>query len=290
MEKVHRFKAVLNKDDKITGAGIAIPFDVYEVFGIRGRIPVKGSINGYPYRSTLSSFAGVYYLHVKNEAKDGANVSFGDTVDVILEFDNERRDVEPSKDFARALAKNRLASARWKTMSFSHKTAVMEHIEDAKKPETRERRIRKMVALLENEEMAKQNDGVKLKPAQTLSQKLQIKEGRRVCVINPPDGYVESLGEMPPDSRISKKPTDPVDIIQLFVENRDELETHLPALKSFVAPKGMIWVTYYKGTAKIKTDINRDTIWQYARTLGMEGVAMISVNENWSAMRLKVVE
>jgi hypothetical protein len=49
----------------------------------------------------------------------------------------------------------------------------------------------------------------------------------------------------------------------------------------------MLWVTYHKGTSKVKTDINRDTINAYAHSIGWEGVAMISIDDDWSAMRLK---
>ena len=81
----------------------------------------------------------------------------------------------------------------------------------------------------------------------------------------------------------------PVDVIQLFVANRAELEAQLPGLKLLLAPKGMIWVTYHKGTSKVKTDINRDSINAYAHSIGLEGVAMISIDEDWSALRLKLI-
>jgi hypothetical protein len=80
-----------------------------------------------------------------------------------------------------------------------------------------------------------------------------------------------------------------VEVIQVFVTNRLELEAQLPRLKKLLAPKGMMWVTYYKGTSKGKTDINRDTINAYAHSIGLEGVAMISIDDDWSALRLKLI-
>jgi hypothetical protein len=62
----------------------------------------------------------------------------------------------------------------------------------------------------------------------------------------------------------------------------------LPRLKGLMAPKGMLWVTYHKGTSKVKTDIHRDMINAYAHSIGLEGVAMISIDEDWSALRLKL--
>ena len=79
------------------------------------------------------------------------------------------------------------------------------------------------------------------------------------------------------------------DFIQLFVTSRSELEAQLKDLKPALKPGGLLWVTYPKGTSKIKADINRDTINQYARSIGLQGVAMISVDDTWSALRLKPV-
>jgi hypothetical protein len=77
--------------------------------------------------------------------------------------------------------------------------------------------------------------------------------------------------------------------ILAFVASRQELEAQLPRLKEALAAKGKLWVAYHKGTSRMKTDINRDTMRAYAQTLGLEAVAIISVNEDWSALRLKVV-
>ena len=70
---------------------------------------------------------------------------------------------------------------------------------------------------------------------------------------------------------------------------RKDLEEQLPRLKPLLAPKGLLWVTYHKGTSKQKSDINRDSIAAYALTIGLQAVAMIAVDEDWSALRLKVV-
>jgi hypothetical protein len=46
-------------------------------------------------------------------------------------------------------------------------------------------------------------------------------------------------------------------------------------------------VTYHKGTSHVRSDINRDSIWRYAQTLGLAAVAIIAVDEDWAALRLK---
>jgi hypothetical protein len=80
---------------------------------------------------------------------------------------------------------------------------------------------------------------------------------------------------------VVKALTQPVDLIQLFVANRRELEEQLPRLKAALKPDGMLWITYHKGTSRIKTDINRDSINAYAQTIGLVGVAMISIDDDW---------
>jgi hypothetical protein len=123
----------------------------------------------------------------------------------------------------------------------------------------------------------------------SVAQKLMIKAGQRVSFVNQPKGYNAVLGELPKGVIVVKEASEPVDVLQLFVDSRKELEEQLPRLKTAVAPKGALWVTYHKGTSKQKTDINRDSIAGYARTIGMQAVAMISVDDDWSALRLKVV-
>lgn len=120
-----------------------------------------------------------------------------------------------------------------------------------------------------------------------IAQKLSLKPGSRFLLVNPPSGYVGMIGELPAGVNLLYEAGSTVEAIQVFVANHLELEGQLPRLKGLLASKGMLWVTYHKGTSKVKTDINRDTIVAYARTLGMQGVAMISIDDDWAALRLK---
>jgi hypothetical protein len=122
-----------------------------------------------------------------------------------------------------------------------------------------------------------------------LAQKLQIKPGQRVRLINAPRGYAGRLSPLPDGAVLVRKDGASADVIQLFVDSRAELEDTLALAKAALSgPQGSLWVTYYKGTSKIKTDIHRDSINAYAHTLGLEGVAMVSIDDDWSALRLKV--
>jgi predicted CoA-binding protein len=123
----------------------------------------------------------------------------------------------------------------------------------------------------------------------SVAEKLLIKPGQKILFVNPPKGYRALLGEIPKDVTVLKKAAQAVDLIQVFVGSRKDLEEQLLRLKPLLAAKGLLWVTYHKGTSKQKSDINRDGIAAYAGTIGLQAVAMISVDENWSALRLKVV-
>jgi hypothetical protein len=78
-------------------------------------------------------------------------------------------------------------------------------------------------------------------------------------------------------------------VIQVFVLNQKELEDNLKKVKPLLTLKTILWLTFLKGTSKIKTDINRDTIRTYAETLDLIGVFIFFVNDDWSALRLKMV-
>ncbi len=123
-----------------------------------------------------------------------------------------------------------------------------------------------------------------------IGQKLSLKPGSKFLLVNPPAGYAAQLGLLPSGVSLVNDPATVVDAIQLFVANRSELEVQLPRLMQRLSRNGMLWVTYHKGTSKEKTDINRDTINAYAMSLGMRGIAMISIDEDWAALTLKHIQ
>lgn len=109
-------------------------------------------------------------------------------------------------------------------------------------------------------------------------------------MINPPEDYNSILGVLPKNVSILSESEEKVDFLQIFVKNRKELEEFLPKLKEKLNTEGKLWVSYLKGTSKIKTDINRDSLREFAQTIGLKAVGLISINKEWSSMRLKIVE
>ena len=144
MAKKQRFRVVLKGFEGTEALGIIIPFNVEEVFGTRARVPVTGTINGFAFRSSIFPQGnGVHYMVVNKTMREGAKVRVGDRVEVLLERDDAPRVVKPPPDFARALKASKAASARWEKLSYTHQKEYVKSIEEAKKPETRARRIEK---------------------------------------------------------------------------------------------------------------------------------------------------
>lgn len=79
-------------------------------------------------------------------------------------------------------------------------------------------------------------------------------------------------------------------LIRFFAEKKGDLEELLPELKEKLNHGGKLWVSYYKGTSKIKTDLNRDSLREYGLSIGLKAVGLISINKDWSSMRFKILE
>jgi uncharacterized protein YdeI (YjbR/CyaY-like superfamily) len=90
----------------------------------------------------------VHYLPVSQTVRDGAKVKAGDRVNVTLQLDAEPRVVKVPPDFARALRMNPIAKTKWNKLSYTHRKEYVNAIEEAKKPETRARRIQKAIEQL----------------------------------------------------------------------------------------------------------------------------------------------
>jgi hypothetical protein len=100
---------------------------------------------------------------------------------------------------------------------------------------------------------------------------------------------MDRIGAIPDGVTVVHQPKGSADVVQAFVTSQKQLEQVVPSLKPHLKPGGLLWVTYPKGTSALASDLNRDTIWKYAKTFGMDAVAMFAVDETWSAMRLKLV-
>ena len=144
-----RFKAVLRTNGKGTATSITIPFDVPTAFGKRGRVAVRGTINGVPFRSSVFRMGDApYFMVVNRRMREATGLTAGQTATVVMERDDAPRTVDVPADLDAALQANADALTAWGQLSFTHQREHVEAITDAKRPETRARRIAKAIEQL----------------------------------------------------------------------------------------------------------------------------------------------
>jgi len=133
---------VLQPDPIGAGTFVPIPPDVQASLGLRGRPKISAVIAGSPYRGSLMPMGdGTFGLGVLKAIQQVAGVTRGDTITVELELDAAPRTVDPPPDLATALARDKRAAASWRGLSFTNQKEMARSLEEAKKPETRERRL-----------------------------------------------------------------------------------------------------------------------------------------------------
>ena len=126
---------------------VPLTFDPKAVFG-KVRAPVKVTLNGYTYRSTIAAMGGPPCIPLRKSNREAAGLEGGETIEVRLELDTEERVIEPPADFAKALRAMPPAWERWRELSYSHQREHVESIEGAKTAETRARRIERAVQVI----------------------------------------------------------------------------------------------------------------------------------------------
>lgn len=119
---------------------IPVPFDPKAVFG-KVRAPVKVTLKGYTFRSTIAAMGGPPFVPFRKSHREAAGLEGTETISVRMELDTETREVKPPSDLVKALKAAPPAWVRWQELSFTHQREYVEAIEEAKKPETRARRI-----------------------------------------------------------------------------------------------------------------------------------------------------
>ena len=125
---------------------IPLTFDPKAVFG-KIRAPVTVTLNGHTFRSTIAAMGGPPCIPLRKSNQAAARLDGIDTIDVRLDLDIEPRVVKPPADLVKAL---KAASAwdRWQELSFTHQREHVAAVEEAKKPDTRIRRIDRAVQMV----------------------------------------------------------------------------------------------------------------------------------------------
>ena len=140
------FKITLLRDGNMSA--IPVPFNPKDVFG-KARAPVKVMLNGYTYRSTIAIMGGEAFIPLRASHREAAGLDGTETLQVRLDLDTEKRAVNPPADLVKALKAAPPAWDNWQALSFTHQREHVEAIEEAKKPETRARRLARTVSELQ---------------------------------------------------------------------------------------------------------------------------------------------
>ncbi len=148
MPQKHEFDALLVKggDEANSGYFVTIPPEIVAAFGKKGQVKVKAEVDGYAYRTSIAPYGGRHLMVVRKEIRTAIGKLEGGEVHVTLEADTEPRVVEVPPDFARAMSAE--VRAAFDRLSFSHRKEYVEWIVEAKRAETRQRRIEKAMEMI----------------------------------------------------------------------------------------------------------------------------------------------
>src|SRR6202162_4329873 len=138
-----RFKGVLTPTPRGGGGCLVpVPRQGCANAGAKGMPKIAAVIAGHPYRGSLMPMGdGTYCLGVLKSIQEAAGVGFGDSISVELELDTTPRVVEPPADLAPAMAGNKRMAEKWDKLSFTNKKEMALSLTEAKRPETRDRRL-----------------------------------------------------------------------------------------------------------------------------------------------------
>jgi hypothetical protein len=131
-----------------TATGIEVPAAVVDALGNGKRPAVTVTLHAHSYRTTVAPMGGRFYVPVSAEVRKASGVAAGDELDVRIELDTAPRTVDVPPDLTAALAADPALGPAWEKLSYTHQREWVRSVLEAKKPETRERRIQAAVRSL----------------------------------------------------------------------------------------------------------------------------------------------
>ena len=117
--------------------------------------------------------------------------------------------------------------------------------------------------------------------------KLRIKTGQRALILNAPAEYIKGLSALLEGVQIDQEAQGEYGFVQVFVVTADQLEALIPTALDAVVFDGLLWISYPKGSSGVKTDLNRDILWEKLLSKGIRPVTQVSIDKVWSAVRFR---
>ena len=121
-----------------------------------------------------------------------------------------------------------------------------------------------------------------------LAQKLGIKPGMTVVVLNGPANYRKLLGSIAKSTKFSDSTSNGAEFVHLFVSKRSDFERTIGQLRKKVADSAVVWVSWPKKSSGFPTDITEDVIRAVTLPLGFVDVKVCAVDETWSGLKLMI--
>jgi hypothetical protein len=118
------------------------------------------------------------------------------------------------------------------------------------------------------------------------AEKLGLKQGMRVCVVNAPQGFTESLKPTPSDIVYTARPRSDCDLFLAFVRTRRELSAQFTTLAKEVT-RQTLWIAWPKKASRVKADIDGNVVRESGLAGGWVDFKVCSVDDTWSGLAFK---
>ena len=122
-----------------------------------------------------------------------------------------------------------------------------------------------------------------------LFKKLRILPGQKILLFHAPDNSQEQLGDLPEGTRVETNSRGTYDLVQAFFTQPADLAAQVDEIKAALVENSILWVCYPKQSAKMESELNRDTLREQMAEQNLKAVSLVSVDATWSAMRFKQI-
>jgi hypothetical protein len=128
---------------------VDVPGEIRVAMGKKGNLPVKGTVNNFPFRSTLVPVrGGLHRLYMNTEMRKRAGVGVGDRVEILLDYDPDPRPEPIPEPLTRALEQNGGVKSAWEALSPSRRREILRYLNSLKSPAAIQRNVAKVLAML----------------------------------------------------------------------------------------------------------------------------------------------
>lgn len=121
-----------------------------------------------------------------------------------------------------------------------------------------------------------------------LIKKLGVKAGMKVAYLDAPEGFDDTIGELPEGVAVARRLGGSKDVVIVFVTARRDLERRLEALRKAIAPDGMVWVAWPKQASKVPTDVTEDVVREVVLPTGLVDVKVCAIDAVWSGLKVVI--